>query len=532
MGNGRKILTSLAVLLGPSLVLAEAASRAPEVEIANGTIRGGRCASGTVNYFLSIPYAVPPVGDLRFTPPQPYNQTFAGVRDATTPAPSCPQLGMFLVAYQAGQSEDCLFVDVWAPANATEDPKLPVKVWLHGGGNSAGGISFPLYDGCNSDTAAVHVSLNYRLGALGFLVAEPAGLLGNYGLRDQILALRWVQENIEAFGGDKHKVVVFGQSAGGLDAHILATLDEAPSLMKSAIMQSGAGQSVQDLPSVAAFSAKFAALLPCGANDVACLRAATPEHLNTTLLSMFLNGSDGFVFEFNGFGPAVDGGLVPAHPTEAGVKVPSLIGSTAHEGTLLLYASYGNATASLDQTDYDQTLVSNFGSQAAIVNDTYPVSRYSSTRLPVFYAVDDIYTSSVIHCAAFNALTSSANAAPVYTFVFNHTATCPWLPSIAPGALELLGPAHTSELALVFGQVRRLPFGTGSCNLTGQEAALAAYLQAAWTSMAGAGNPGPDWPEFAESSMLGVVLNDAPVPGVVDYSECAFWEGLKSQDPA
>lgn len=105
MGNGR-ILKSLAVLLGPGLVRTDAASAAPEVEIANGTIRGGRCASADVNYFLSIPYAVPPVGDLRFTPPQPYNQTFAVVRDATTPAPSCPQLGAFFVAYQAGQSED------------------------------------------------------------------------------------------------------------------------------------------------------------------------------------------------------------------------------------------------------------------------------------------------------------------------------------------------------------------------------------------------------------------------------------------
>lgn len=105
MGNGR-ILKSLAVLLGPGLVLTDAASPAPEVEIVNGTIRGGRCAFAPVNYFLSVPYAVPPVGDLRFTPPQPYNQTFAGVRDATTPAPSCPQFAASFVAYQAGQSED------------------------------------------------------------------------------------------------------------------------------------------------------------------------------------------------------------------------------------------------------------------------------------------------------------------------------------------------------------------------------------------------------------------------------------------
>lgn len=265
---------------------------------------------------------------------------------------------------------------------------------------------------------------------------------------------------------------------------------------------------------------------------VACLRAATPEHLNATLLSMFLNSSDGFVFEFNGFGPAIDGNLITAHPTEAGVKVPSLMGSTAHEGTLLLYASYGNATASLNQTDYDQTLVSNFGSQAAIVNATYPASRYSNTEQPVFHAIDAVYTSSVIHCPAFRALTSSANTAPVYTYLFNHTLTCPWLPFIAPGAVDLLGPAHTSELPFVFGQVRRLPFGAGPCDLTGGEVALSAYVQAAWTSMAEAGNPGAGWAEFAGGSTLGVVLDDVPSPGVVDYSECAFWEELKSQDPA
>jgi carboxylesterase type B len=141
-------------------------------------------------------------------------------------------------------------------------------VWLYGGGNSAGGISYPLYDGCTSDTAAVHVSINYRLGPLGFLVLESAGLRGNYGLQDQILGLQWVQENIAAFGGDKDKVMVYGQSAGGLDVHILASLDMAPSLMKSAIMESGAGQPLLNLTQANSFGADFAAALPCNLTDV------------------------------------------------------------------------------------------------------------------------------------------------------------------------------------------------------------------------------------------------------------------------
>lgn len=109
-------LQSLFMLLGLGLALADIGPPEPEVEIANGTLRGAQCASAPVNYFLSIPYAVPPIGDLRFTPPQPYNQTFVGVRDATTPAPSCPQLGLFFVAYQAGQSEDWyVFLGLLAP---------------------------------------------------------------------------------------------------------------------------------------------------------------------------------------------------------------------------------------------------------------------------------------------------------------------------------------------------------------------------------------------------------------------------------
>ncbi|KAH8895542.1 alpha/beta-hydrolase [Thozetella sp. PMI_491] len=483
-----------------------------------------------MNYFLSIPYAVPPLGDLRFTPPQPYDTTYDGIRDATRPPPSCPQFGPIFVAYQAGQSEDCLFIDIWAPRSTKSSSKLPVKVWLYGGGNQAGGISFPPYDGCASDTTAVHVSINYRVGPLGFLVLESAGIKGNYGLQDQILALQWVQENIAAFGGDKTKVVVYGQSAGGLDAHTLASLDIGPSLMRSAIMESGAGQALNNWTEANSFGAKFASALPCNLTDVACLRAATPEHMNTTILNMFAGGSNTYIFVGQaGWGPVIDEALVPAHPTEAGIKVPSLIGSTTQEATLFVYVIYGNGSSGLNQTDYDAALIGNFGPLAATVNASYPLSAYDDTSMPAFYALAALNSLFSIHCAAYRALLSPANRAPVYAYSFDHTPSCAWLPWIAQEAVPQIGPAHTAEIPFVFGNVRNLPFGDGDCDLTESEGALSKYIQAAWTKMAGTGKPGANWPEFTGGETEGVIFNETPIFGTVDYSMCKFWDEIAAR---
>lgn len=182
-----------------------------------------------------------------------------------------------------------LYLDVWAPSNATKDSKLPVKVWIYGGSNTEGGISMGLFDGCNSaEDGSIIVSINYRVGPLGFMALTNAGINGNQGIQDLLLGLEWVQTNIAAFGGDavcpgqpyvdedganrepqqQKKVLLFGQSAGAEDSFILASLDKAPSLMNSVIMESGAGKRLALNSTIQSVSASYAKTLKCSTNDV------------------------------------------------------------------------------------------------------------------------------------------------------------------------------------------------------------------------------------------------------------------------
>lgn len=240
------------------------------------------------------------------------------------------------------------------------------------------------------------------------------------------------------------------------------------------------------------------------------------------------SNSSGFVFVGIGFEPVVDGTLIPAQPAAAGVKVPSLIGSTAQEATLFVYAVYGDASASLNESDYDLALIGNFGSLASTVNDTYPLSLYTDTSMPAFYAIAALDTLYAVRCASYRALASKANSAPVYTYSFNHTPSCTWVPFVAQDAVAELGPAHTAELPFVFGGVKNLPFGTGNCSFTDSEVALSSFMQTAWTEMAASGSPGADWPVFSVESTQGVTFDEVPHVGTVDYSMCAFWDDIEA----
>lgn len=252
------------------------------------------------------------------------------------------------------------------PPSSSNSSSLPVKVWLYGGSNDAGGISDPLYNGCNLAAAGntIVVAVNYRLGPLGWLTLESAGIQGNFGLQDILLALTWVQTNIAAFGGDpvssliglsalqfdtdgilqQKRVLLFGQSAGSADTFFVSSLPQAPSLIKAAIMESGGGRSYAGSDAANAYSAEYASLINCSTSDVSyriyapnfafglrtfqasCFRTAPVTTLNTSVpsgakVSTVANGRT-----YNGWGPHVDGVIVPEDPGVAGVQVPAVFG--------------------------------------------------------------------------------------------------------------------------------------------------------------------------------------------------------------
>lgn len=178
-----------------------------------------------------------------------------------------------------------LTVDVYVPSNADKSSHLPVKVWAYGGFNAAGGTSYPLYDACNLATDAVVVEFNYRLGPMGFLALDSAGVMGNMAIQDGLAALEWVQDNIADFGGDKSHVVLFGQSAGANDAFTISTLPQAPKLMKSAIVQSGEGTFLTPAKLAQDAGTQFAKALNCtdGKGQVSYSLLSRFLSTNTTL---------------------------------------------------------------------------------------------------------------------------------------------------------------------------------------------------------------------------------------------------------
>src|ERR1700733_10861026 len=278
MWTGWRVGTRLAVAgltLGALVAAAPAVSASTGGRIAgtaNGAVRG--LADGAVDEFLGIPYAAPPVGPLRWQPPQPAAR-WSGVRDATQFAPHCPQLaGPF---GEASTSEDCLFLNVFTPSHRQPGSLDPVMVWIHGGALVSGESND--YDPTQLvEHGVTVVTINYRLGALGFLahpaLADANGQSGDYGLMDQQAALRWVQRNIVSFGGDPRNVTIFGESAGGLSVLSQVASPQAKGLFGKAIAESGACNLTQaSLASAETAGEAFATQAGCASQTAACLRS-------------------------------------------------------------------------------------------------------------------------------------------------------------------------------------------------------------------------------------------------------------------
>ena len=497
----------------------------------SGVVHGAK--TGTVRHFLGIPYAAPPVGALRWRAPQRAG-AWQGTREALQVGSECPQtLSLSGVSYD----EDCLYLNVWTPSGAHD---LPVMVWLHGGAFIFGSGGDKYYDGgVLAQHGVVVVTLNYRLGVFGFL-AHPASdgedpaypTSGNYGLEDQRAALEWVQRNIAAFGGDPAHVTLFGESAGGFSTCVQYLSSRTTALFEAAIAESGLCGATLLAPSHANAESEALTLgsqLGCpgsGAGALACLRgldamtllAATglpPEASMTPggpfyqpeILPDALPNVDGYVIA-QPLREAFDaGGYAPR---------PLLLGTNRDEGTLFHSSIY--AMPVTDEASYRAALAVRFGSGAVdAIEAQYPIASYPSANAALATVTGDAF----FVCPTRRSARAAARAgAPVFRYSFEHAPEEPVMPG--------LGVFHSAELPFVFGND---DFPLGRVGTSG--AALAAAMQAYWTSFAKTGDPGTGgaggvaWPAYdpARDTYLG--LGD-PVAGAAGLrsSLCDFWDTL------
>ena len=462
------------------------------VHTQSGPVRG----SGTdVIVFKGIPYVAPPTGDRRWRPPAAADR-WTDVRDATQFGPRCPgtpPARLEDARRRAGAlggpgpaSEDCLTLNVWTPAKSSGD-RLPVMVWIHGGGFNFGGVTGPRVDGTNlARRGVVVVSFNYRLGALGFL-AHPAlsresehQVSGNYGLLDQIAALRWVRANIAAFGGNPENVTLFGSSAGASSQVFLMVSPLARGLFHRAIAQSLGYSAAGPKPRLRVPSYGFAAAEAHGlslAPDIATLRRLSADEV----LARMPNASE--TLGVGLYVPLVDGYVVPDDPpllvgTNNQSKVPLLIGHNADEGLF-----------------YVRDLPKTIEDYRAFVRARFPaefvdavLARYpAATDADVAVGAPVLDTESRFVATAALTARAASRVSAVYMYRFSR---------VGPSSRSVWGgAAHTSEVPYVFDNT------SGDASQFEEiDRTVSATMAAAWVRFAKTGNPNggglPQWPAY------------------------------------
>jgi para-nitrobenzyl esterase len=476
-----------ATALALTLAAPAFAADGPVVDAPAGKLQGQ--SEGALNVFKGIPYAAPPVGPARWKPPTPATR-WSGVREAAKFGPACFQPSSHAVNIYADPpptvSEDCLSLNVWAPKAARN---APVMVWIHGGALSNGYSSESMYDGAAlARQGIVVVSINYRLGVLGYLAhpglsAEaPDGLSGNYGLLDQIEALRWVQRNIKAFGGDPAQVTIAGESAGGLSVMYLMASPPARGLFARAIAESAYMISTPELkraaygsPSAETLGAALAAKLK--APDVAALRAMDAQAITDAAAAA------GYLPFAAVDGKVLAGQLVDVFDKGEQAHVPILAGSNSGEIrslTVLLPPAPANAA------DYEKAIRARYRDLADAFLALYPSSDLKESLLAT--TRDAMYAWTAERLAR----SQTAVGQPAYLYRFDHG---------YPAADDKgLHGFHASELPFVFGTLDQTPPYWPKVPDTPAEHALSAAMTSYWASFVKGEAPRaagePSWPRF------------------------------------
>jgi para-nitrobenzyl esterase len=483
----------------------------------NGAVRG--LADGTVDEFLGIPYAAPPVGALRWQPPQPA-ASWSGVRDATQFAPHCPQLPSPFG--EASTSEDCLYLNVFTPSHKQAGSHFPVMVWIHGGALVTGESNDYDPTALVNDGVTV-VTINYRLGALGFLahpaLADASGQSGDYGLMDQQAALRWVQRNIASFGGNPHNVTIFGESAGGLSTLSQVASPQARGLFEKAIVESGSYNLTQtSLATAEAAGEAFAAKAGCASQTAACLRSLP--------VSTILANEDAA-----GYTPNINSEVLPeslgtAFATGNFNRVPIINGTNHDEWRLFVALSEleGNPVTAANYQSMISTTLGVPAAVAAVIATEYPLTAFPSPSV----ALGAVGTDAIFACPALAIDQSVSRFVPTFAYEFNdENAPQNFLPPVS----FPYGAAHASEIQYLMG----LPTAAFPGTLSAQQQQLATIMKGYWTNFAQRGYPSssstPFWPLFNNLTQKMQSLAP-PVPQTeTDFASahnCAFWAALQA----
>jgi para-nitrobenzyl esterase len=481
--------------------------------------------------FLGVPYAEPPVGPLRWAPPVA-KAAWTTPRDASAYGPRCAQIGGPFG--ESGTDEDCLSLNVYVPHRKAVPErdlkgKRPVMVWIHGGAFQNG--SAENYDPTKLLAAGdvIVVTINYRLGVLGFL-AHPAlsaesadGVSGNYGILDQQLALRWVRDNIRAFGGDPRRVTIFGESAGGMSVHVHLASPGAAGLFHRAISQSGAVFQQPTLEEGETTGTDIADGLGCPDQTTACLRALSvadvlagqPSGLQTT-------------------SPVIDGVVLPlplrdAFDTGAFNRVPVIEGSNRDEMTLFVAGLFDLRGIPVTADNYHAAISGLLGvgaGAAPLLASRYPVDDYPTPA----EALSALGTDAAFACNALAADRRLSKWVPTYAYEFDdRNAPMLYLPPVS----FPYGAAHAAEIQYLFDTPAAFPQA-----LDPDQQRLSATMARYWTKFARTGKPSARgairWPryyasEFNEARMVSL---NAPSPTTKSagtfrtYHQCQFWDPL------
>ena len=486
-----------------------------------GTVHG--VVESDHRLFAGIPYAAPPVGPLRFQPPAPAT-AWKGVRDASKPGPRCIQDPGGDLEFGRQSDEDCLTLNVWTPV-ATGAPK-PVMVWIHGGSFTGG--SGKTYDGkwLVSRGDIIVVTINYRLGTLGFLAHPalgPPGDVGNYGLEDQQAALRWVRDNIANFGGDPAKVTLAGQSAGGMSVcdHLVAPGSKG--LFRAAIIQSAPCGAQADLPKAEQSSLDYAARAGCGDPKTAadCLRSLPVDKLREPV-TFYSIGQDKLP------GPVTGTAALPVDPVAAiaddqAARVPVLIGTNRDEFTLFVALQYLRLGKSYTVEQYPDLLRETFGANAVAVGERYPLDDYDG-NVPEAYSA--AVTDGVWACVSERMSYDLARVGPVFAYEFNDR------DAPTPESMRTLpfpvGASHSLELRFLF-EVGDAPA------LDPAQQSLSDQMIDYWSRFVTDGVPQaegqPDWPalgaDLDAQPWMSLQPDGSRVVTTFDEShQCSFWANL------